>query len=169
MTDYILPVMIACIIGYALFKKINVFDCFIEGGKEGMRTAFQLAPTLIGLIVAINMLTASGAFDLLSQAITPLANKLGFPPEIVPLAAVRPFSGSGALAMFETTIQRFGPDSVQGRVASVMMGSSETTFYATAVYFGAVGVTKTRHTIPCALLADFSSFVLAVTMVNLGM
>lgn len=168
MTDYILPAIIAVIIGYALFKKVNVFDCFIAGGKEGIKTAVQLAPTLIGLIVAINMLTASGAFDMLSQAIAPLAQKLGFPAEIVPLAAVRPFSGSGALAMFETIINQYGPDSVQGRVASIMMGSTETTFYATAVYFGAVGVIKTRHTIPCALLADFSSFVLAVTAVNLG-
>lgn len=169
MTDYILPVIIAVIIGYALVKKINVFDCFIDGGKEGIKTAVHLAPTLIGLIVAINMLTASGAFDLLSEALSPLAQKLGFPVEVLPLAAVRPFSGSGALAMFEKIVTEFGPDSVQGRVASVMMGSTETTFYAAAVYFGSVGITNTRHTIPCALIADFSSFVLAVTTVNLGM
>lgn len=169
MTDYILPIILAVIVGYALIKKVNVFDCFLEGGMEGLQTAVKLAPTLIGLIVAINMLTASGALNLLSTALEPLAAKLGFPAEVVPLAAVRPFSGSGALAMFEKILEQYGPDSVQGRVASIMMGSTETTFYATAVYFGAVGITKTRHTIPCALLADFSSFVLAVTMVNLGL
>lgn len=168
MTDYALPVLIGFIIVYALVKKVNVFDCFIEGGREGLRTAVNLAPTLIGLLVAVNMLTASGAFDLLSRALAPAAAKMGFPAEVVPLFALRPFSGSGALAVFENLIQQYGPDSVQGRVASVIMGSTETTFYATAVYFGAVGVTNSRHTIPCALLADFSSFVLAVTMVNLG-
>ncbi len=169
MTDYILPLILAITITYALFQKIPVFDCFLEGGKDGIRTAVQLAPTLIGLVVAIQMLTASGAFDLLSGTLAPLAAKLGFPAEVVPLAAVRPFSGSGALAMFETLLEQYGPDSAQGRVAAILMGSSETTFYATAVYFGAVGVTKTRYTVPCALLADFTSFVLAVTAVHLGL
>lgn len=169
MTDYALPVLIGLVLIYALFKKVNVFDCFIEGGKEGLRTAVQLAPTLIGLIVAVSMLTASGAFELLSHALAPVAAKLGFPAEVFPLFALRPFSGSGALAVYENLLEQFGPDSLQGRVASIIMGSTETTFYAAAVYFGSVGITKARHTIPCALLADFSSFVFAVTMVNLGL
>lgn len=162
-----LPILIAGIIVYGLIKKVKIFDCFVEGGAQGVHMALQLAPTLIGLIVAVNMLRASGVFDLLQVVITPLAEKMGFPAAILPLAAIRPFSGAGSLVMFEHVLVQFGADSFEGRVAAVLMGASETTFYATAVYFGSVGVTRTRHTIPCALLADFSAFAFAVLFVRL--
>lgn len=161
--DCALPIAIGIIVLYGALKKVKVFDCFADGGREGMVMAFKLAPTLIGLIVAVNMLSVSGAFDMLENLLAPIADKMGFPVQIVPLVAIRPFSGSGALAIFQDIITQYGPDSFAGQVASVVMGSTETTFYAAAVYFSAVGITKTRYTIPCALLADMCSFVFAVT------
>lgn len=161
--DCALPIAVVGIISFGAIKRVKVFDCFAKGGGEGLMTAFKLAPTLIGLIVAVNMLSVSGAFEMLEKLLAPVADKMGFPVQIVPLVALRPFSGSGALAIFQDIIAQYGPDSFAGTVASVVMGSTETTFYAAAVYFSAVGITKTRYTIPCALLADMCSFVFAVT------
>lgn len=131
----VMPIIICIIIIYGIIKKVNIFSCFTHGGKEGLENAFKLAPTLVGLICAVTMLSESGAFEMLTSFLSPVAQKIGFPVEVLPLFAIRPFSGSGALAICRDIIERCGAQSNAGKVASILMGSSETTFYATAVYF----------------------------------
>lgn len=164
---YIMPCIIGFIILFGFAKKVPIFDSFLAGAKEGLETTFSIAPSLIGLIVAVSMLRASGAFDIITYLLAPLGNLIAIPKETIPLMLLRPISGSGALALVDSIFKSCSPDSFPGRVASVMMGSTETTFYAIAVYFGAAGVKNTRHTIPAALTADFTSFIMSVLMVHL--
>lgn len=163
---YIIPVVIALIILFGFIKKVPCFDCFLEGAKQGLISTYKIAPSLIGLIVAVTMLKASGALDMLIQFIEPAASFLGFPAEVIPLALLRPVSGSGSTAILNTILKDYGPDSFIGRCASVMAGSTETTFYAIAVYYGSVGIKKIRHTVPAALCADFAGMVMAVLSVR---
>lgn len=144
---YIIPVVIAVIVLFGFIKKVPCFDCFLEGAKQGLISTYKIAPSLIGLIVAVTMLKASGALDMLIHFIEPAATLLGFPAEIMPLALLRPVSGSGSTAILNTILKDYGPDSFIGRCASVMAGSTETTFYAIAVYYGSVGIKKSA--IPC--------------------
>ncbi len=164
---YILPGVIGFIIVFGLFKNVPLFDTFILGAKDGLSSAFSIAPSLIGLIVAVSMLKASGALDIITSLLAPIGNLIAIPKETIPLMLLRPVSGSGALALVDSIFKSCGPDSFPGRVASVMMGSTETTFYVLAVYFGAVGIKNTRHTLPVALTADFASFILSVLTVRL--
>jgi spore maturation protein B len=140
-----------------------VFDTFVEGAKEGLKSSISILPTLVGLIMSVSMLSASGALDLMSSFLAPAARVLGLPVEVMPLAIVKPFSGSGSTAVLTQIYKDFGPDSV----ASVMSGSTETTFYAVAVYFGSVGIKKTRHTIPAALVGDLTAFILSSLTVHI--
>lgn len=165
--EFVMPLVIGIIIVFGFVKKVGVFDCFLEGAKSGLITAYNIAPALIGLIVAVSMLKSSGALDLLCKAITPLADLLGFPPEIVPMALLRPVSGSGSTALLTQLLNDHGPDSTIGRIASVMAGSTETTFYAITIYFGSVGIKKIRHTMVAGLVADFTAVVIAVLSVKL--
>ena len=165
--ELFMPLFIAAVIVFGLTKKVPLFDAFVSGAKDGIRTLVKIAPTLVGLIVAVDMLKASGATELLCNAVTPLANALGFPKEIVPMVLLRPISGGGATALLTNIYKDYGPDSFAGQVASVLAGSTETTFYAIAVYFGSVGVKKTRHTLISALSADFTAAVMAVLTVRL--
>ncbi len=163
----IVPVIIVLFIVFGLVKKVGVFDAFLCGAKEGLKTACSIAPTLIGLITAVTMLKASSAIDMLTELITPVASRLGFPAEIVPVALLRPVSGSGSTALIVNIFDTLGPDSFAGRIVSVMAGSTETTFYAIAVYYSAVGVKKTRHTLLAGLSADFTAMVMSVLTVRL--
>lgn len=147
------------------YRRVSVFDCFTAGAKEGLLTTVQVFPSLLGLLTAIGMLKASGALDFLLRFITPISRLLHIPDAVMPLALMRPVSGSGSLAMVADILNRYGADSFVGRVASVMMGSTETTFYTIAVYFGSVGIRKTRHTLGASLLADFFGMVLSVAAV----
>ena len=165
--SYLIPILIALILLFDFLRKVPLFDTFLEGAKEGMKSTVSIAPALIGLITAVTMLKASGALDLFTAAIRPAAAFLGFPPEVMPLTLLRPVSGSGSIAILDQIFATCGPDSFAGRVASVMMGSTETTFYAIAVYFGAVGIKKTRHTIPAAITADTASFFISTLAVRL--
>lgn len=160
-------IFISSVIIFALYKKVPVFESFTEGAKQGLRTLLQITPTLVGLIVAVNLLKASTAFDALSSLFSPLSDRLGFPEEIVPMVLLRPVSGSGATALLTGIYRDYSPDSFAGRVASVLAGSTETTFFAIALYFGAVKVKSIRHTLLCALSADFTAFVMAVVSVRL--
>ena len=162
-----MPAFIAVVVIYGLIKKVPVFDTFSSGAREGFKTLYSIAPTLIGLIVAVNMLKASGAIDFLCDKITPAADYLGFPKEIVPMILLRPVSGGGSTALLTDIYKNYGPDSFAGEVASVLAGSTETTFYAIAVYFGSVGIKKIRHTLIAALAADFTAAVMAVLTVRL--
>jgi spore maturation protein B len=164
---YMVPVMVAMILLFGLVKKVPLFDTFLQGAKEGMQSTASIAPALIGLITAVSMLKASGALDIFTAAVEPFASAVGLPAEVMPLTLLRPVSGSGSIAIVDSIFQRVGPDSFAGRVAAVMMGSTETTFYAIAVYFGAVGIKKTRHTIPAALTADMASFLISALAVRL--
>lgn len=164
---YIIPSIVFIIIAIGLYKKIHIFDLFLSGAKEGLLGTISIAPSIIGLITAVSMLKASGALDIFTSFMEPLANLIKIPSQTVPLMLIRPISGSGSLALIDSILGSVGPDSFPGRVASVMMGSTETTFYAIAVYFGAVGIKNTRHTIPAALIADLSGFLFSAMIVNL--
>ncbi len=167
--DYALPCMIFLIVGYGLLRKVPVFDVFLTGAAEGLRTAVTILPTLVGLVTAVTMVKASGAFDLLTTFCEPLAAMIGLPSQVIPLMLIHPLSGSGGVAVLQDLLGRFGADSTVGRIASVLCGSSETTLYAVTVYYGSCGVTKTRHTLPCALIADFASAILSGIGVRLFM
>ncbi len=156
---YIVPGIIAAILVSGLLNGVKVFDVFLEGAKEGLFTAVKILPSLIGLMTAVGMFKASGALDLLANALDPVSVIMGLPKEVMPLAILRPISGSGGMVLFKDILATHGPDSFIGRVASVMQGSSETTFYTIAIYYGAASVTKTRHTLPAAIGADIAGFV----------
>lgn len=164
---YVMPAAICIIIVFGLLRGVPVFDTFVAGAKEGVSSSIAILPSLVGLIMAVTMLKASGALDLFSSFIAPAANAIRLPKEVMPLALLRPISGSGSLAILTQLFASNGPDSFVGRVASVMMGSTETTFYAIAVYYGSVGIKKTRHTIPAALSADFTGYIMSALAVSL--
>lgn len=167
MSDYVIPFFIALIIAAGLIKRVDVFGEFIEGAKENLKAAFEILPALIALMTAIGMFKASGALEIISEAISPITSFLGFPAECIPLAIIRPVSGSGALAVFESILNDVSPDSFAGRVASVVIGSTETTFYTIAVYYGITNVKKTRHAIASSLTADFTGFIMSALTVRL--
>lgn len=147
---------------YAAYKKINVFDAFIVGAKQGFETSVSIIPYLIAMMVAIGMLRASGFFGLMNQWLAPLLSFIGMPPEVLPLALIRPFSGSASTGVMAELIHQYGGDSIIAKIAATMMGSTETTFYVIAVYFGSVGIRRTRHAIPVGLLADLSGVIASV-------
>jgi spore maturation protein B len=159
-----IPVLLVFIPLVGMIKKIKVYDVFIEGAKEGFGVAVRIIPFLVGILVAIGMFRGSGAMDLLTDAVRPAMSAINFPPEVFPLAVLRPLSGSGSLALTTDIVKRFGPDSLLGRTAATMYGSSETLFYVLAVYFGAVGVKRTRHAIPSAIVGDVVAAIVAVAI-----
>ena len=167
MSDLILPLLICGIVTVGLFRKTPVFSVFIRGAREGLDTALGILPSLLALLTAVSMLRASGAIECLAHLLGPVLAKVGIPAETLLLILIKPFSGSGALAAGADILREFGPDSFIGRVAAVMLGSSETTFYTIAVYFGAAGITKTRYAIPAALAADAAAFLMAALSVRL--
>lgn len=162
-----LPVIIGIIVLFGFLKDVEVFSVFTSGAKEGISATLQILPTLIGLIVAVNMLRASGLLELLCELLRPVTERIGISAQIAPLAILRPISGSGSSAYTLSILKEFGPDSETGKIASVLASSTETTFYAIAVYFGAVGQKKLRYTVPAALLGDCTALVLAVLTVKL--
>lgn len=165
--ELFIPIFIGIVIVLGIVKKVPLFDAFAAGAKDGLRTLYNIAPTLAGLIVAVEMLKASGAMDMLCDFVEPLAEMLGFPKEIVPMVLLRPVSGGGSTALLTNIYKEYGPDSFAGKVASVLAGSTETTFYAVAVYFGSVNIKKVRHTLVAALAADFTAAVMAVLTVRI--
>lgn len=167
MSDFVIPVFIALIMVIGLAKRVDVFSEFTDGARENLKSAFDVLPALIALMTAIGMFKASGGLEIISSAIAPLTEFLGFPKECIPLALIRPVSGSGALAVFESILTEVSPDSFAGRVASVVIGSTETTFYTIAVYYGITKVKKTKHAIASSLTADLTGFILSALTVRL--
>ena len=163
----LVPLTICFIAVYAAAKGVDVYSALVRGAGAGLDTLVRIVPSLIGLLTAVYMLRASGALELLAEALSPVMNRLGLSPELLPLMLVRPVSGSAALGVGAELISAHGPDSQLGRTAAVMLGSTETTFYTVAVYFGAVGVTRTRYAIPAALCADLTGFLAAAWAVQL--
>lgn len=165
--NYIMPCIVAFIVTYGLFKRIDVFGAFVSGAKDSIKTIYNIAPTLIGLIVSVTMMKESGALTLLCDVISPVTKAVRFPTELLPLTLLRPVSGGGSTALLTNVLKDFGPDSYIGRCASVIAGSTETTFYAISVYCSAVEKTKIRHTLFASLMADFTAAVVSIMMVNL--
>jgi len=163
----IVPLIISGVALYGAAHRVDVYAALVQGAGEGLETLVRIVPALIGLMTAVYMLRASGALDLAAAALSPAMELLGLSPELLPLMLVRPISGSAALGVGAELITAYGPDSYLGRTAAVMLGSTETTFYTIAVYFGAVGITKTRYAVPAALCADLTGFVAAAWAVRL--
>lgn len=147
---------------YGAVKKIDVFNTFVTGAKKGFDTSISIIPYLIAMMVAIAMLRASGFFELLYTALSPLLNAIGMPGELLPLALIRPFSGSAATGVMAELIHNHGGDALISKMAATIMGSTETTFYVIAVYFGSIGITRTRHAIWAGLIADITGILAAV-------
>ncbi len=167
MMDYVVPLILALSSSLALRKKENAYEILQQGAAEGLKLLVSLLPALILLLTAVHMLRASGAAELLSRFLGPLFSRLGIPPETAMLVLIRPISGSAALAVGADLMAEYGVDSLVGRTAAVMLGSTETTFYTISVYFGAAGISRTRYTIPVALFADFVGFLAASWTVRL--
>lgn len=165
--EFVMPAFACIIVVFGLIKKVPVFDIFLKGAKEGMQILYSIAPTIIGLVFAVDLLRSSGAIDAICTFVEPAADFLGFPKEIVPMVLLRPVSGSGSTALLTSLYEDCGPDSFAGRVASVLAGSSETTFYAIAMYFGCIKVKKIRHTLFAAIIADITAAVMSVLTVRL--
>ncbi len=161
MLDLLIPIFMLAVSLYALAKKQDVYSALLAGGREGLKLVFQIAPALVMLLTAVHMLRSSGAIDFLSKHLAPVTEFCGIPAQTLPLVLVRPFSGSAALAVGADLMQTYGVDSPIGRTAAVMLGSTETTFYTISVYFGSVGIKKTRYAIPAALIADLTGFLMA--------
>ncbi|HIT19112.1 MAG TPA: spore maturation protein [Candidatus Fimivivens faecavium] len=168
-SDFAVPSIIFGIIFYAMIRGVNVFDAFVKGARGGIGVSIRILPALVALITSVGIFRASGALDLLTYALEPVGNLLSLPREVLPLALLRPVSGSGALVIFKDILAEYGPDSLIGRIASVMEGSTETTFYTIAVYFGATSIKKTRHTMPAAISADLVGFLMSAYAVRLLM
>ncbi len=167
LSNSIIPLMIGGIIAYGLFKRVNIFETFIEAAGDGLKIAIRILPALIMLLTAISMLEASGAMELIVVALSPLAELLGIPKEVLPLALMRPISGSGGMVLYTQILEQYGADSYLGRVASVMQGSTETTFYTIAIYYGATKVKNTGHTLFSSLAGDFTGIYCSVLTVGL--
>ena len=159
-----IPVLLVTIPLVGLIRKVKVYDVFVDGAKEGFGVAVNIIPFLVGLLVAIGMFRASGALDMLTAGLSPIMSAIGFPAELFPLAILRTLTGSGSLAFTTDLIKTYGPDSLMGRMAATMYGSSETTFYVLAVYFGAVSIKRTRHAVPAALIGDVVAAIATVAV-----
>ena len=166
-SDLIIPLLLAGTAACGTGRRVNVYAALTRGAEDGLTVLLHVIPALVGLLTAVSMFRASGAMDALARLCAPVLNLLGIPAETVPLMLVRPVSGSGALAVASDLMASHGPDSYIGRVAAVMLGSTETTFYTIAVYFGSAGIVRTRHTVPAALAADLTGFLTAALTVRL--
>ena len=167
MTQLLVPCVLAGTALYGTLRRVDVYGALVQGAGQGLETLTRIAPALICLLTAVSMVRASGLLEALASWLSPVLGWLGLPPELLPLMLVRPISGSAALGVGADLINTYGPDSDLGRMAAVMLGSTETTFYTIAVYFGAVGITRTRYAVPAALCADLTGFLAASWAVGL--
>ncbi len=162
-----IPLLVLVFLGAALLRKVKIYDCFIDGAKEGFPVALKIIPYLVGMLVAIGVFRASGALEFLVRLLDPLTGLVGMPAEALPMVLMRPLSGSGSLGLMSEIMKTHGPDSFIGVLVSTIYGSSETTFYVIAVYFGAVGIKNTRHAIAAGLMADIAGAIAALIIVTL--
>jgi spore maturation protein B len=156
--------VIVGIVSIGLFRKVPVYETFVDGAKEGFEIAVRIIPYLVAILFSIGMFRASGAMDWLTSALGPILDFVGFPAEVLPMAIIRPLTGSGSVGVLAEMIEQFGTDSIFVKMAATMFGSTETTFYVIAVYFGAVGVKKVRYAINVGLLADLAGIVASVAI-----
>lgn len=166
MIKYFIPLMVIIIIIYGIYKKVDIFDTFLIGVKEGMKTSINLFPTIFAMIIAISVLISSGIITNISNLLSNFFSSIGFPVEVLPLAILRPISGSSSLVILNDILSNYGPDSFIGRVASVMQGSTDTTIYIISMYFSSVGVKKIKYSLIVGLLADLISIILSIIIVR---
>ena len=164
---YTLPCILIVVLLYAIYKKVPIYETFISGAKDGFKVGVMIIPYLVAILVAIGMFRASGAIDMLSASLSPILDKIGMPGELLPLAIIRPLSGSGALGIMSEIASEYGGNAFITKMAAVMVGCSETTFYVLTVYFGSVGISKFRHAIWAGIIADVAGIIAAVTVSNL--
>mgnify|MGYP000041117825 FL=1 len=157
-----IPILIVFIPLYAAYRRVPTYESFVEGAKDGFQTAITIIPHLVGMMVAITVFRASGAMDLIVGWLQPLLNYIGIPGEILPLAILRPITGAGSLAFTTDLIKQFGPDSMIGRIASTVQGSTDTTLYVITVYFGAIGIRKAGYALKVGLLSDAVGFIASI-------
>lgn len=159
---FIIPLVIFYIIGYGIINKKPVFEDFVEGGKQGFQIILDIAPTIVGLIVAVGVLRTSGTLDLISEMLKPFASMIHIPVEILPVSIIKMFSASGANGLLFDLFKEFGTDSFIGILASILLSCTETLFYTVSVYFMSVGISKSRWTVPCGIIISMASLVLSV-------
>lgn len=160
----IIPILILLVVTYGMLKGVKVYDCFVEGAKDGITICIKIFPYLLAMLIAVAVMRESKALDYIIYAVTPIVKLIGLPPEVVPLAIIKPLSGSGAMGVFTETLKQYGTDTYIGLVASIMMGSTETIFYTITVYYGSAGIKKIRHTLWAAIMADITAIIMAVTI-----
>lgn len=166
-SKFVIPLMLVLIPLYGMIRRVAVYEEFVVGAKEGFSIAVRIIPYLVAILFAIGMFRASGAMEYLENGLRPVLSLIAIPPEILPMAITRPLSGGGSLAVLADLVKTHGVDSVFVKISAVMYGACETTFYVIAVYFGAVGIKKTRHAVPAGLIADVAGVLLAVYVVKL--
>jgi spore maturation protein B len=167
LSRFTIPVFIIFILGYGFYKKVPVYEAFIEGAKEGFTTVIRIVPYLVAMLVAIGVFRSSGAMELLFRFISPVTNLLGIPADLLPLAFMRPLSGSASIGILAEMLKVHGADSFIGRTASTMMGSTETTFYTASIYFGSVGLRDTRYVLIAGLLTDLVGFLSSIVICSM--
>ena len=167
MFNYFIPIVVIIVLVYGIYKKVNIFDVFLLGVKDGLKTSINLFPTIFAMVLAITLLTNSNIILELRNYLRPLFSKLHFPVEVFPLAILRPISGSSSLAILNDILATYGPDSFIGRIASVMQGSTDTTIYVISLYFSSIGIKKIRYSLLVGLLADLVSVTLSIIIVSL--
>ncbi|KIO63041.1 hypothetical protein B4064_0516 [Caldibacillus thermoamylovorans] len=164
---WMIPILIGFILIHGTWKKVPTYEAFVEGGKEGIKIAISIIPFLVGMLVAISIFRASGALEFFVGLLRPVLERIGVPPEIIPLAILRPISGNAALGVTSDLIATYGPDSFIGRLASVMQGSTDTTIYILTVYFGAVGIKKMGDALKIGLMADLIGYIASIIVVTI--
>lgn len=164
LSTWAIPVVIVFIPLYAAYKKVPVYESFVDGAKDGFDTAIRIIPHLVGMMASISIFRASGALDALIGWISPIFERFGVPPEVLPLGILRPITGSGSLAYAADLMQQHGPDSMIGRIASTIQGSTDTTLYVLIVYFGAIGIKRTKYALKVGLFSDMVGFIAAIAI-----
>ena len=167
MINYLVPIMVSFIIIYGIHKKIDIFDTFIDGVKEGLKTTLNLFPTIFAMVISITILTSSNLLVDISRILNPLFKVIAFPNEVLPLALMKPISGSSSLVLLNEILSKYGPDSYIGRISSVIGGSTDTTIYILSLYFGSIGIKKTKYALLVGLLADLICIILSVIVINI--
>ena len=167
MLNYLVPIMVIIIIIHGLYKKVDIFDTFIEGVKEGINTSFKLFPTIFAMVIAITLLTSSHILLDISKILNPIFKYLSFPSEVLPLALMKPISGSSSIVILNDILSKYHPDSYIGRIASVIGGSTDTTIYIISLYFGSIGIKKTKYALIVGLLADLLCVVISIIVINI--
>lgn len=168
MQNALVPLLLAGVGLYALYKGVDVFPTFLRGAKSGLKTAVDILPTMVGMLTVVYMLRASGAIDLAAAALAPVFTLVGIPQECVALTLLKPISGGGGLALGSEIMRRCGPDSYAGRVAAVMLGASETSLYTISVYSGHLGLSRMRYMVFAALCADVTAFAVSAALVRIA-